>query len=101
MNSRKKFLKSILGLVGFSLITKEALAAKETLTPSIAPLSSDPFIGTVALFAFDYPPRGWLFCDGSLLSISQNQALFSILGTRFGGNGTTTLLCLTCAGVCQ
>lgn len=87
MKSRKKFLKSLFGLVGLSLITKEALAAKETPTPSIAPLASDPFIGTVALFAFDYPPVGWMLCNGSLLPISSYQELFSLLGTRYGGDG--------------
>jgi microcystin-dependent protein len=50
---------------------------------------SDPFIGNVMLVAFDYAPRGWAFCNGQLLPINQNQALFSLLGTQYGGNGTT------------
>jgi microcystin-dependent protein len=42
------------------------------------------------MFAGNFPPRNWAFCDGQLLSISQNTALFSILGTTYGGNGQTT-----------
>lgn len=42
------------------------------------------------MFGFDYPPRDWAACNGTLLAIAQNQALFSILGTTYGGNGTTT-----------
>ena len=49
-----------------------------------------PLLGTVKLFAGNFPPRGWMDCDGSILSISQNTALFSLLGTTYGGNGTTT-----------
>ncbi|MGI4866853.1 MAG: phage tail protein [Janthinobacterium lividum] len=50
----------------------------------------DEFIGIVKLFAGTFAPRGWALCDGSLLNISQNTALFSILGTTYGGNGTQT-----------
>lgn len=49
-----------------------------------------PFIGEVQWFAGNFAPRGWAFCDGQLLSISQNTALFSILGTTYGGDGRTT-----------
>ncbi len=48
-----------------------------------------PFLGQIKVFSFDYPPKGWTFCDGQLLPINQNQALFSLLGTTFGGNGQT------------
>jgi microcystin-dependent protein len=51
---------------------------------------SEPFLGEVRLFSFAFPPRNWALCNGQLLSISQNQALFSLLGTTYGGNGTTT-----------
>ncbi len=51
---------------------------------------SDPFIGEIKMFAFDFLPNGWRFCDGQLLSISQNTALFSLLGTNYGGDGRTT-----------
>jgi len=50
----------------------------------------DPFIGQIIMFAGNFAPRGWALCDGQLLSISQNSALFSILGTTYGGNGQTT-----------
>ncbi len=48
-----------------------------------------PFIGSVALVAFDFAPVGWALCNGQLLPINQNTALFSLLGTTYGGNGTT------------
>jgi microcystin-dependent protein len=51
---------------------------------------SDPFIGEIILFAGNFAPRGWAFCAGQILSIQQNTALYSILGTTYGGNGTTT-----------
>ncbi len=49
----------------------------------------NPFLGQIQLFAFGYAPEGWLLCDGSLLSVPQYSALFSLLGARFGGNGTS------------
>jgi microcystin-dependent protein len=52
--------------------------------------AADPFIGEIMLFAGNFAPRGWALCDGSLLSISQNTALFSLLGTMYGGDGRTT-----------
>jgi len=51
---------------------------------------SDPFIGEIKIWSFDWAPYGWALCQGQLLSIQQNTALFSLLGTQFGGNGTTT-----------
>lgn len=51
---------------------------------------SEPFIGQVILFGGNFAPRGWAFCAGQIMSIAQNTALFSILGTTYGGNGTTT-----------
>lgn len=51
---------------------------------------SEPFIGQIELFGFTFPPRGWAFCQGQLQAISQNQALFSLLGTNYGGDGRTT-----------
>jgi len=50
----------------------------------------DVFIGTVLLFAGDFAPEGWLFCDGSTMQIAQYNALYSLLGTKYGGNGTAT-----------
>lgn len=51
---------------------------------------SEPFIGEIRVFAGNFAPVGYAFCSGQLLSISQNVALFSIFGTTYGGNGTTT-----------
>ena len=50
----------------------------------------DPFIGQIMMFGGNFAPRGWALCSGQLLSISQNTALFSILGTTYGGDGRTT-----------
>jgi microcystin-dependent protein len=50
----------------------------------------EPFLGEIQIVAFNFPPRGWAFCEGQLLPINQNQALFSLLGTTYGGNGQTT-----------
>ena len=51
---------------------------------------AEPFLGEIRFFAGNFAPNGWAFCDGQLLSISQNTALFSILGTIYGGDGQTT-----------
>lgn len=51
---------------------------------------SDPYIGQIAIVGFDFAPRGWASCDGQILSIAQNTALFSLLGTTYGGDGQTT-----------
>jgi microcystin-dependent protein len=50
---------------------------------------ADAFVGEIQIYAFGFPPRGWALCNGQLLPISQNQALFALLGTNYGGNGTT------------
>src|ERR687888_1120906 len=47
----------------------------------------DPFVAEIRIFAFNFAPKGWAFCDGQLLPLSQNTALFSLLGTTYGGNG--------------
>jgi microcystin-dependent protein len=51
---------------------------------------AEPFLGEIRIFGFDFPPKGWAYCDGAFLPINQNQALFSLLGVTFGGNGQTT-----------
>lgn len=50
----------------------------------------EPFLGELKLAAFGFAPRGWAFCNGQILPIAQNQALFALLGTTYGGNGQTT-----------
>jgi microcystin-dependent protein len=51
---------------------------------------SDPFIGEIKMFAGNFAPFGWAFCDGQIMQIAQNAALYSILGTTYGGDGRTT-----------
>ena len=51
---------------------------------------SEPFVGEIRMFAGNFSPRGWALCDGQLLAVSQNDALFSLLGTIYGGDGRTT-----------
>ena len=51
---------------------------------------SEPFLGQISIVGFNFAPRGWAFCDGQLLAINQNQSLYSLLGTTYGGDGRTT-----------
>ncbi|MBF5055982.1 phage tail Collar [Alcanivorax sp. 521-1] len=51
---------------------------------------SEPFLAEIRIVGFNFAPRGWAFCDGQILPINQNQALYSLLGTTYGGNGTTS-----------
>ena len=51
---------------------------------------ADPFVAEIRIFPFNFAPRGWAWCDGQLLPISQNTALFSLLGTTYGGDGKST-----------
>lgn len=48
---------------------------------------ADPFVAEIRIFPFNFPPKGWAWCDGQLMPLSQNTALFSLLGTTYGGNG--------------
>ena len=63
--------------------------APTTLTETAPPNRTDPFLGEIKAVPFDFLPQGWMFCEGQLLQINQHQALFSLLGTTYGGNGTT------------
>src|SRR6266581_7312692 len=49
----------------------------------------DPFVAEIRIFPFNFAPKGWAFCDGQILPLSQNTALFSLLGTTYGGDGKT------------
>ena len=53
-------------------------------------IKSQPMVGEIRMFAGNYPPNGWAFCDGSLISISENDVLFTLIGTTYGGDGQTT-----------
>ncbi|HEV3351664.1 MAG TPA: tail fiber protein [Acidimicrobiales bacterium] len=50
-------------------------------------MGDEPFLGEIKIISWNFPPKGWAFCNGQLLAINQNQALFSILGTTYGGDG--------------
>ena len=60
------------------------------LNPKAAHAQAEPFIGQIGTFAFNFCPRGWAPLNGQLMPISQNQALFALIGNYYGGNGTTT-----------
>ena len=51
---------------------------------------SEPFLAEIRMVGFNFPPRGWAFCDGQILPINQNQSLYSLMGTTYGGDGRTT-----------
>lgn len=51
---------------------------------------SSPYLGEIRIVSFNFPPKGWAFCNGQTMAIAQNQALFSLLGTTYGGNGVQT-----------
>lgn len=69
---------------------KRILVLLTIVFTSFTVMSQDAYIGEIKLFAGNFPPKGWAFCSGQVLSISQNTALFSILGTTYGGDGRTT-----------
>ncbi|WP_316805396.1 phage tail protein [Pedobacter nototheniae] len=53
-------------------------------------MADQPFVAEISIVAFNFPPKGWAHCDGQILPISQNTAIFSLLGTNYGGNGSST-----------
>ncbi|ABM32501.1 tail fiber protein [Paracidovorax citrulli] len=53
-------------------------------------MATEPYLGEISMFAGNFPPKGWAFCQGQILPIAQNSALFALLGTTYGGNGQTT-----------
>ncbi len=72
-------------------ITRSLFAAALALmAPATTAQASDPFVGEIRSFGFNFCPRGWAKLDGTLLAVSQNDALFSLLGTIYGGDGRTT-----------
>lgn len=64
--------------------------ASRALAAPAATSAYEPFVGEIAIVAFDFPPVGWALCNGQILSIAQNTALFSLIGTYYGGNGVNT-----------
>lgn len=87
--NRRGFLRSMgvaAAAAGAGVVATQAGAADEP----VAPAGMDPYVGEIAIFPYTFEPMGWMRCDGRLLPISQYSALFSLLGTQYGGNGTTT-----------
>jgi microcystin-dependent protein len=64
---------------------EEAIASGD-----VSAMSTEPFLSEISIVAFNFPPKGWALCNGQFLPINQNQALFALLGTTYGGNGQTT-----------
>lgn len=80
---RRRFLASALAAAAAAAVPWARRSAAE-------PESGTPYLGEIMLIAGNYPPRNWALCNGQLLPINQNQALFSLLLTTYGGNGVTT-----------
>ena len=89
--ARRDFLARTAAALGAGLL---AFAGRPALPggaeAQAATAALEPYLGEIMLFAGWFPPKGWADCNGQLLSIAQNQALFSLLGTTYGGNGQTT-----------
>lgn len=69
---------------------KKLLLIAFFVTVAFSASAQDPYVGEIRMVGFNYPPQGWVQCNGQLLPISQNQALFALLGNTYGGDGTTT-----------
>ena len=82
--------KSIFNSVGRRILVMTLFVLAPLFGPAASSAQIDPLIGEIVMFAGNFAPRGWAFCEGQLLPISQNTALFSILGTTYGGDGVTT-----------
>ena len=80
----RKSIKSL------SILASATVAASLSLSLSQPVIASEPFIAQITMFGGNFAPRGWAFCEGQLLSLASNTALFSILGTTYGGDGRTT-----------
>lgn len=84
--NRRSFLKAGSLLAG-GLVLGDSLFAKSNKSSAFG---FEPFMSEILIVSFNFPPKGWALCNGQLLPINQNQALFSLLGTTYGGNGQTT-----------
>jgi microcystin-dependent protein len=86
--SSEEHKDNMLSKANFIVIIPAVLVLAFSCQSALA--SADPFIGEIRVFAGNFAPRGWAKCEGQLLPINQNQALFSLLGTMYGGDGRTT-----------
>jgi len=80
--SATDFITENKSIFAISVSTIALIALISTIPPVYA---QEPFVGEIKYFAFNFPPRGWALCDGQILPINQNQALFSLLGNTYGG----------------
>ena len=87
MNRRDFYTKAMGFAAGLPLVG--VLLAKNT-SAAVRRRGAEPYLGEITMFAGTFAPRGWAFCNGQLLPINQHQALFSLLGTNFGGDGRTS-----------
>lgn len=91
--ARRSLLKRLTGLVAGSFLAGPMQALLGRTTPAAAGTlsgGSEPFVAEIVMFPFNFVPRGYARCDGQLLPISRNTALFSLLGTTYGGDGKST-----------
>jgi microcystin-dependent protein len=90
--ARRSLLKRLAGVVASSFLAGPVQALLGRATPAAAGTlsSNQPFLGEIILAGFNFAPRGYARCDGQLLPISQNTALFSLLGITYGGDGKST-----------
>lgn len=80
---RRNLMKKLI----VSVITMTMVLSFSFMRTSTVQAGTDPFLGEITIFAGNYAPQGWAFCNGQLLPIAQNTALFAILGTTYGGDG--------------
>ncbi|WBA41133.1 phage tail protein [Hymenobacter canadensis] len=88
-SSRRSWLKHLGGLLTGGLLLGRSRPAAAAMPEAASPEGLTPFLSEIMLVSFNFAPRGWALCNGQLLPINQNQALFSLLGTTYGGNGQT------------
>jgi microcystin-dependent protein len=92
-NQRRSFFRKAAAFFGLGTLVATVKATslnRNELAPTTTGMFSDPFIGQIMAVGFNFAPPGWALCNGQILSIPQNTALFSLLGTTFGGDGETT-----------
>lgn len=101
MNTRKK-IKNVLIILMLSFISSMIIYNSSTV---YAANTIDPLIGQIELFPFSFSPRGWVECNGQELSINKYSALYSLIGTRFGGDGNIMIWhlksCAFLSFICQ